>query len=109
MVLTIKRTTHYTVQYKDYTIITSYRVHSTRASGIPVFTRCAIQQIWGVQQIGSSGNEEFTRWGVEEMKSSGDGMLRSWGVYEMGSSRGGEFRKWGFQQKVISRDGEFRS
>ena len=48
----------------------------------------------GVQEMGSSGEEEFSRWVVQEMESSrdgelgslGDGEFASLGVQEMGSS-----------------------
>ena len=38
----------------------------------------------GVQEMGSSGDEQFIRWGVYEMGSSGDGEFMRWGIQEMG-------------------------
>ena len=94
----------YTVQLTQYTVhSTLYKLHSTqyRASGIPVFTRCAIQE------MRSSGDVEFTRrgvrrWGVHEIGSSGDGELRRWGVEEIESSRDGKLRRWRVQPKGTS-------
>ena len=72
MVLTVQ-STHYTVQSTQYILhntqctlhSTHYKLHSTqyRASGIPVFTRCAIQE------MGSWGDGELARWGFRRCKS----------------------------------------
>ena len=47
----------------------------------------------GVQGMGSSGKEEFSRWGVQEMD----------GINEMGSSGEEEFSRWGVQEMEVLR------
>ena len=99
--------TKYTVQITQYTIhITPYTVHFAklhskqyRASGIPSFTRCAIQEMgssadgelrrWGVHDKMSPGVRAYTRWGVHEKRSSGDGKFTRWEIKELG------FARWG--------------
>ena len=53
------------------------------SSGDGEVRRCELRR-QGVQEMGSSGDEEFMRWGVYEMGSLGDGEFMRWGIQEMG-------------------------
>ena len=112
--------TKYTVHSTQYIVHSKhYKLHSTqyRASGIPVFTRCAIQEMGssangelrcGVHEKRSSGGGEYTRLGVQEMESWGNGEFTRREVYEMGSWGDREFTRWGIEEMGSSADGKFR-